>query len=577
MPEKVDPRKLVALSFPPRPDPRADWLGNARAIAPYVTEGKRKLGPADRLRRRAGWRFSPACAAHFEAICKLFLRHTKGRWAGQPLVWHEWQRRDWINPIFGWYTPQGIRGIKRVYIECGKKSGKSTFAAAVAIYMGLFAGEAGAEVYCLASTKDQSEIVQRQVEQMIRGNPQLEARSLIRANNEIKYPHTNALIASKAGTGISGPNPYCLILDELHEWKGHEAFDTWTFGSMVREGWLHLSITNAGDDEQSVCYRQRDYCKRVMAGDIDDPTYYGKIYAATREEAEAEIESVGAGATRLPIAAKCNPGLGSIIQEENLITEIKQAIHVPSNMPNLLRFLYCVWRTAADDDWLARHWDPCGRDMAPDAMADIPVWLGLDMSSVTDLTALVTVGRDDHDRYWVRPIFWVPRLRAQELRKWTAVEQWEKDGWIRVIPGKHINHQVIVDTILELAQSHRIQALVYDPREATAIVQAVSGTDGPELDVVPFRQSHENYHEPTDQFEALVKSEELYHDRNPVLAWQVKHAWCKETTHGYKKPIKPDPTGAPHKGVDGVQAAIMALSQAITAEPEMEATIYELA
>jgi phage terminase large subunit-like protein len=339
---------------------------------------------------------------------------------------------------------------------------------------------------------------------------------------------------------------------------------------------LHLSITNAGDDEQSVCYRQRQYCKAVMSGEIDDPTYYGKIYAATREEAEAEIESVGAGATRLPVAAKCNPGLGTIIKEEALLTEIKQALHVPSNMPNLLRFLYCVWRTAAEDDWLGRYWDSCGRHVTLDDLVDTPVWLGLDMSSTTDLTALAVVGRSSDRKYWVIPTFWVPRQRANELRKWTAIEDWEKRGWIRVVPGQRINQSQVAETICKLCRSHDVRALMYDPREATAIVQTV--LDGPGVDVVPFKQSHENYHAPTDEFEAAAKSEQLYHDGNPILAWQVKHAWCKATTHGYKKPIKPDPLGAPHKTVDGVQAAIMALSQAMFHEAESEGElIYEFA
>lgn len=573
MPEKIDPRKLSPLSFDPRPDPREDWLGNARAIAPYLTDGKKKLGPADRMRRRAGWRYSPACADHFEVICRDFLVHSKGRWAGHPLEWHDWQRRDWIRPIFGWYTPQGIRGVKRVYIECGKKSGKSTFAAAVAIYMAIFAGEAGAEVYCLASIKDQAEIVQRQAEQMIRMKPELEARCLIRANNEIKWPHSNGIIASRSGSGISGPNPYCLILDELHEWDGHEQFDVWTFGSMVRQGWLHLSITNAGDDEQSVCYRQRDYCQKVISGEVDDPTYYGKIYAATREEAEAEIESVGAGATRLPIASKCNPGLGTIIQEADLITEIKQALHVPSNMPNLLRFLYCVWRTSADQDWLGRWWDDCGRDMTLGDLEGWPVWLGLDMSSVTDLTALVAVARTN-THYLIWPQFWVPRLRADELRKWTAIELWEKQGAVHVVPGQRINHDAIVDEVGRLCGILDIQSLVYDPRDSSAIVEQVMA--GPGIDVVPFKQSHENYHAPTDEFEAAVKSQALLHPANPILSWQVKHAWCKTVTTGYKKVVKPDQTGAPHKTVDGVQGAIMGVSQAMVYEPSAEVMCVEL-
>jgi len=496
------------------------------------------------------------CINFVQRLCT----HTKGRWAGQAIEWHDWQREQWIRPLFGWHDADGVRAVKRAYIECGKKSGKSTFASAVAIYMAHFIGELGAEVYCLASTEEQARIVQHQVEHMVRGCKQLEQRARIRRGKDVIWPQLNAVIQAMSGKGASGFNPYCLILDELHEWQGQAAYERWTYGSMARTGWLHLAITNAGDDTEGVCYRQREYVQKINRGEVDAPDYYGRIYGATREQAEAEIESVGGGATRLPVAAQCNPGLGSILQESDLVAEIKQALHIPANMPNLLRFWYCVWRTAADLEWLNRYWPDCKADYGLDDVSG-PLWLGLDMSSVTDLTALVACSVTAPGRYRLYPWFWVPAMRAAEMRKWTAIDHWIKRGHITVVPGERINHTMISDTICELCETHDVRGLVYDPREATAIVSDVSDRVG--IDCFPFRQSHENYHEPTDNFEADVKAGAIEHNGNPVLSWQARHALCKETTHGYKKPIKPDPLGAPHKGVDGVQAAVMGYSQAM--------------
>jgi len=147
-------------------------------------------------------------------------------------------------------------------------------------------------------------------------------------------------------------------------------------------------------------------------------------------------------------------------------------------------------------------------------------------------------------------MFWVPRHRAAELRKYTAIDAWEKAGQINIVPGTVIN-----------------QTLIFDPKEATLIVRAVEEQLG--LDLFPFRQSHENYHEPTDCYEGDVRAGIMRHPGHPILTWQAKHALCKETTHGYRKPIKPDPVGAPHKTVDGVQAAVMAYSQARLYQEDM--------
>ncbi len=556
---KLDPKKLTPLAFAAAADPRDDWTDDPGAIAAAL--GLDELGPADLARLEAGCRYSEARAQHFEDMCEQFLRHSKGRWAGDPMTWHDWQREQWVRPLFGWFTAEGHRAINRAYIECGKKSGKSTFAAAVAAYMTIFTGEGGAEVYSLAGTEHQARIVQLQVEQCIRNAPELNARARIRTRSLIQWPQTDSYIEAKSGKGASGFNPYCLIMDELHEWQGASAFERWTYGSIARDNWLHLAITNAGDDTESVCFRQREYCRAVMSGEIPDTSYYGRIYSVSREMAEAEIEMVADGATQLPVARTTNPGLGTILKESDLVTDIKQALHIPSNMPNLLRFRYCIWRVAAELEWLVRWWDDCGDDYTLEDLTGQPCWIGMDLSSVCDLTAVVLLALDEQTRQirqW--PMYWVPRLRAKELRKYTAVEVWEQDEHITVQPGTTIDQSAVSQRIVELFESHDVRGLIYDPKEAALIIREVDERTG--MDLFPFKQSHENYHEATDNYEGDVKAGLLRHPKHPILTWQAKHCQCKETTHGYRKPIKPDLEGAPHKTVDGVQAAVMAFSQA---------------
>lgn len=555
---KRDPRRLTPLEFSKRPDPRADWTDDQAIIAPAL--GVDELCQADLRRLEAGCKYSPAAAEHFEAMCRSYLRHSKGRWSGQPMQWHLWQLEQWVRPIFGWIKADGTRAINRVYIECGKKSGKSTFAAAVEVYMAVFFGEDGAEVYSLAGSEHQARIVQLQAEQCVRNAPELELRARIRTGSLIQWPQTDSYIESKSGKGASGFNPFCLVMDELHEWQGNQSFERWTYGSVARENWLHLAITNAGDDEETVCYRQREYCLKVAEGAVNDPSYYGRVYSVPRELAEAEIQMVSEGATQLPVARQTNPGLGTIIKTDELLTDIHQALHIPSNMPNLLRFRYCVWRVAGALEWLNRWWDDTLEPYSLENLRDYPCWLGLDLSSVTDLSALVLVARDETGVYRQWPWYWVPRQRANELRKYTAIDVWEKQNHITIVPGSTINQTLIYEQIKEVTQQMSVRGLVYDPKQATLIIRAVEEELG--LDLFPFRQSHEHYHEPTDCYEGDVRAGVMRHPGNPILSWQAKHALCKETTHGHRKPIKPDPVGAPHKTVDGVQAAVMAYSQA---------------
>ena len=36
---------------------------------------------------------------HFAAYCERYIRHTKGRWAGRPLVYEPWQQEFWWEAL----------------------------------------------------------------------------------------------------------------------------------------------------------------------------------------------------------------------------------------------------------------------------------------------------------------------------------------------------------------------------------------------------------------------------------------------------------------------------------------------
>src|SRR5512137_1836383 len=87
------------------------------------------------------------------------LVHTKSRFAGSRFVLADWQRDEIIRPLFGTVRPDGTRQYRTAYIEVGRKNGKSTLAAGIALYMLLLDGEAGAEVYGAAVDREQASLV----------------------------------------------------------------------------------------------------------------------------------------------------------------------------------------------------------------------------------------------------------------------------------------------------------------------------------------------------------------------------------------------------------------------------------
>ena len=87
------------------------------------------LNASDRLALEQGCYFDEAKGMRPIHFIEKFCRQSKGRWAGQPLTLMDWQR-SFIMRLFGWRAPDGKRRFRTVYLEVGKKNGKSTMISA---------------------------------------------------------------------------------------------------------------------------------------------------------------------------------------------------------------------------------------------------------------------------------------------------------------------------------------------------------------------------------------------------------------------------------------------------------------
>ena len=275
---------------------------------------------ADERALRNGCRFNERLAAHVVKCFEKYLRHSKGDWAGKPFVLTDWQRDELIYPLFGWVRDDGTRRFRRTYIEIPKKNYKSTTASGIGLYMLALDGEAGSEVYSLGSDKDQARVVHNEAINMVEASEELkEFTNINRTTGSIAFGQTNSFYKALSGAvrGKHGINTHCAIIDELHEWHGRDLWNSIKYGMRARRQPLLFVITNAGDDKDSVCGEQHDKAQALLAGKLYDESFFALICAAKRDEAQAELESVKNGATELPIAQKCNPGMGHVITERD--------------------------------------------------------------------------------------------------------------------------------------------------------------------------------------------------------------------------------------------------------------------
>ena len=552
----------------PLTDGVLDWREKPTGEPPASVKSQRRWvrNVADQHAWDHGCRFDERRGEHIADFFRTYLRHSKGEWAGQPFEMTDWQRREVIFPLFGWVKEdergRWCRRFRRSYAEIPKKNYKSTTASGIGLYMLCGDGEEGSQVYSLGADKDQARIVHAEAVNMVDASPDLaEALKVNRSSNTISYPATNSSYRalSAAGRGKAGFNIHCAIADELHEWFGSELWEAIKYGYRARREPLQFVITNAGDDLQSICYKQREKAQAILDGTIFDDSFFALICAATREEAEAEVATVREGATELPVAERCNPGLGHVIRKADLLADINDAIQTPSELPNLLRLTYGVWEVGSKP-WLnMTQWEKCGADYGEEDLLGQSCWLGLDLSQTRDMTALVAMFKQEDGEYRQLVWFWLPEETIREEKKVMDYAGWVRDGHLISIPGATIEYSWIEDFIAsDLAPRFDVCGVVYDAMYAHDLVQRL------ELDhvllPVKFPQTFPAFAGPTSTFERLVIQGKLRHNRHPILTWQAGHVAVKSDNNNNKRPIKP-PDGD-HRKIDGIVASIMALSQA---------------
>jgi phage terminase large subunit-like protein len=209
------------------------------------------------------------------AFFRRFLRHSKGRWAGEPFELLAWQWQDVMAPLFGWRRPDGSRRFRKAFVEIPKKNGKSTLAAGLGLYMLVGDGEPGAHIFSTAVKREQAGIVHGEAVSWWRSRRALRISHHQPRHARNRFPRQDGFyrcLAADAG-GSEGLNAHCVIIDELHAWTGEhgrEFFNSLRYAARARRHGLLFMITTAGDDELSVCYDEYTYAKGVLSGEIID-------------------------------------------------------------------------------------------------------------------------------------------------------------------------------------------------------------------------------------------------------------------------------------------------------------------
>ena len=505
----------------------------------------------------APYRFDRAAA---DGVCGFveLLPHVRGIWAkrGELIRLEDWQCFV-LTTIFGWKRKDGLRRYRTAYVEVARKNAKSTLAAAIGLFMLVADGEAGAEIYSAATTRDQAKIVFQTARLMAQRAPSLrQAYGLeVNAHNlHVLSTGSKFEALSAEGNSLDGLNIHSALVDELHAHKTRRVYDVLETATGSRSQPLLLSITTAGSDRAGVCYEQRTYVTKLLDGAASDETYFGIVY--TLDDADDWTDEA--------VWVKANPNLGVSVYVDDMRRLAAKAQTMASAATAFITKRLDRWVNASSAWMDMRAWERCGDpSLELEDFAGQPCFIGVDLASSLDIAAVSLLFPGDDGAYTLFGRYYLPEDAVQAGRNSQYVG-WAATGKLIATPGAANDLRLvgrIGQDLLDSMERFRVPMTAFDPWRATQLRQDLAELGHT---VVEVPQGFRHFTEPMKELEALVVSGKLRHDGSPVLTWMMANTIARIDGKDNIQPGKE----FPENKIDGVVSAIMALGMALRNEDQ---------
>ena len=535
--------------------------------AKYVAKAcQRYLTDLDTAEER-GLEFKPKTVQAYITFFQRAIRHTVGEWDGKPFDPLPWQQFILWN-LYGWFREDGTRRFNYAYITVARKNGKTTLMAGCALAALFFDQEKAAEVYFAATKKDQAKIGFDEAQRMVSISPPL--RKHLRAGkHDIKAPTLSArctYLSSERDT-LDGLNIHFAGIDEYHAHPTDGVANVLRSGMQARRNPLHLTITTAGFNRESPCYEMQKTCKEILDGVKHDDAQFALIYELDEDDDWTDSSTW----------IKANPSLGVALRPQLLESQLQQAINLGGSREVEFKTKHLnKWVTASktwiqDEIWSAneRQEDLTGRIC----------WGGLDLASVSDMTALVMV-YPDSEGYHVRGHYFMPSDTIDNIldREPSHIYRTFLD-----LPNFHVTDGNVTDYAAirrlvsgvmnrpdgqevdgsSLMHNYQIEKIAFDRYNSTQIAIDLVDDGVP---LTPFGQGFVSMSSPTKQLEVLVRTGKVWHDGDPVLRWALGNVELKMDPAGNIKADKQKSGGK----IDPIVAMVMGIGEHMKTPQETE-------
>jgi len=478
------------------------------------------------------------------------LKHTKGPDAGKPLILQPFQIFI-ICAIYGFRSKKDLskRMVTDVIIYIPRKAGKSTLTAAIALYELVF-GEAGSEVYSLATTREQAGIVFAAAIGFIDAMPTDIAALYSTGRHQITKASDaqsmfKALSRDTKKTG-DGLNPSCAIIDEAAQIVDRNSIEVLHSGMVARQNPLRVYITTASFTKETKFYEDMTMLQTMLTGEAtDNPHWFGLLYSLDPGDDWRDPATW----------AKANPMHGISVFEDAIVQRAEEAKHKPAALNEFLCKTLNLY-VSANSAWLDRaFWDDEKCNLVEKREPEA-VFMGFDLAATRDLNAVCTLKRFSDNDYEAEFKFFLPQDGFDLIPKHYAdiFDVARRSGILHITEGNVMDDREISDYIIKQAEIYDIKEIGFDAYNAASLVARLHDAG---LPVKKVGQGMAVLSNPSKHIEKLLLNYSIKHDGNPFVGWQLGNCEVYEDVNGNVKVRKNEADKAAK--VDGVISLIIAM------------------
>ncbi len=479
-----------------------------------------------------------------------------------------------IRQIYGPRHPDGSRIVKTAVLLVPRGNRKTTLTGAITLLHAKGPERRqGAQLVSVAVDKKQAKGVFKEVAGMIDGDyafaPNIgnSAKTVDTARgakirdyvSKIMFPGgiEYEALASDAGTA-QGRTPSLIIADEIHAWLKRDPRELWgamRAGAAKVANSLTVVTTTAGAGQETLAFDIIDYARKVSRGDIHDPATLPILFEAPRD-ADWKDEALWHAV---------NPGLQYGYPDlEGLRQMAREAEHKPSERAIFQRYHLNIWQDHSATPFVEMSiYDEGAEPFDLAALEHEPCWIGVDLSSTSDLTAVVAAWRDPdtEDGFLVHPWFFCPEdnLTKRTDQSGYPYDLWAERGYLIPTPGNVVDIRIVEDHIRDLCETYQVREIAFDPHYAR-ITMANLREDG--YPAIEFRQGWATMGPAIQVLEKAILSRRFRHGGHPVLRWNFDNIALSDDGKGNKSFHK----SKARDKIDGAVASAMAVARAAMGE-----------